>query len=159
MTFANDDERDLEDEVFKTLSHQIRRDILRFIGEKGGAKFTEIKIATGIEESASLSYHLNALTPLLIHEKDSYSLSEIGKDTYALMNKIVTYSASAAILGVISKRLGATIIANALIWASAILYMHVVEGPLQTLTLSVFASLFSVSNLILYSITQDTKPR
>jgi DNA-binding transcriptional ArsR family regulator len=159
MTVANDDENDLEDEVFKTLSHQIRRDILRFIGEKGGAKFTEIKTATGIEESASLSYHLNALAPLLIHEKDSYRLSELGKDTYTLMNKIVTYAASAAILGVISKKLGATVIANALIWTSAIFYMHIVEGPLQTLTLGVFASLFSVSNLILYSITQDTKLR
>jgi hypothetical protein len=149
----------LEDEVFKTLCHQIRRDILRFIGETREAKSTEIKIATGIEESASLSYHLNALAPLLIHEKDSYRLSEIGKDTYALMNKIVTYSTSAAILGAISKKLGATIIANALIWTSAISYIHIVEGPLQTLTLRVFASLFSVSNLILYTLTQDTKLR
>ncbi|MFW9804209.1 MAG: winged helix-turn-helix domain-containing protein [Candidatus Thorarchaeota archaeon] len=157
MTFENDHQRDLEDEVFKTLSHQIRRDILRFIGERGGAKFTEIKIAARIEESASLSYHLNALSPLLIHETDSYRLSELGRDSYTLMNKIVTYSASAAILGAISKKLGATIIANALLWASAIFYMSVVEGPLQTLTLGVFASLFSVSNLILYSITQDTK--
>jgi hypothetical protein len=95
----------------------------------------------------------------LIHEKDFYRLSEIGKDTYALMNKIVTYSTSAAILGAISKKLGATIIANALIWASAISYIHIVEGPLQTLTLGVFASLFSVSNLILYTLTQDTKLR
>jgi len=159
MTFPNDHQRDLEDEVFKTLSHQIRRDILRFIGEKREAKFTEIKIAAGIEESASLSYHLNALALLLIHEEDSYRLSELGKDTYKLMNKIVTYSASAAILGAISRKLGATIIANALIWASAVFYMHIVEGPLQTLTLGVFVSLFSVSNLILYSITQDTKLR
>ena len=44
----------LEEDMFKTLSHQIRRDILRFIGEKESTKFTEIKKTIGIEESASL---------------------------------------------------------------------------------------------------------
>jgi DNA-binding transcriptional ArsR family regulator len=159
LTEANDQHKDLEEEVFKTLSHQIRRDILRVVGETKGAKFTEIKMAAGIVESASLSYHLSALASLLVHEKDFYRLSELGKDTYSLMNKIVTYSESAVILGTINKKIGSTIIANALMWASAISYLQVVEGPLQFLTLCVFASLFSVSNLILYSITQDTKLR
>ncbi|MDF1537943.1 MAG: helix-turn-helix domain-containing protein, partial [Candidatus Thorarchaeota archaeon] len=58
--------RSLEEEVFKTLSHQIRRDILRFIGETKGAKFTEIKKAIEISESASLSYHLTALEPFIV---------------------------------------------------------------------------------------------
>ncbi|MCK4433038.1 MAG: helix-turn-helix transcriptional regulator, partial [Methanomicrobia archaeon] len=32
----------LEQEVFKALDHQTRRDILRYIGEKKGITFTEI---------------------------------------------------------------------------------------------------------------------
>ncbi|MFW9919596.1 MAG: winged helix-turn-helix domain-containing protein [Candidatus Thorarchaeota archaeon] len=157
MTDEVTHERDLEAEVFKTLSNQIRRDILRYIGEVKGAKFTEIKNAAKIEESASLSYHLNALSPLLIHEKDEYRLSDLGKDAYTLMSKMATHSATAAMLGVINKKLGATIISNAILWTSALAYLHVVEGPLEFLTLAVFAALFSVSNLILYSTEMYTR--
>ncbi len=148
-----------EEEVFKTLGHQIRRDIIRIIGDNKGLRFTEIMSATDTKESASLSYHLSALGPLLQHDNGLYSLSDIGKDTYSLLTKLVTYSTSAAVVGVIKQQLGATIIANALMWASAIAYMIIMEGPLHSLTLGVFASLFSVSNIILYSILQHTKPR
>ncbi|MCK5239306.1 MAG: hypothetical protein KAR33_07165, partial [Candidatus Thorarchaeota archaeon] len=79
------------------------------------------------------------------------------KDTYSLLTKLVTYSASAATIGIIKQQLGATIIANTLMWASAILSMVILEGPLQFMTLAIFASLFSVSNIILYSIVQHTK--
>ncbi len=157
MSNGTQENKGLEEEVFKTLSHQIRRDILRYIGEAKGAKFTEIKNGTGIEESASLSYHLNALSPLLIHDKDLYKLSDLGKDTYALMVKLVSYSTSAVQLNVINRKLGATIIANAIMWASALAFLFVVEGPLEFLTIEVFAVLFSVSNLILYSTTIYTK--
>ncbi len=148
----------LEEEVFKTLGHQIRRDMIRIIGDKKGLRFTEIMSATDIEESASLSYHLNALVPLLDHDNGLYSLSDLGKDIYSLLTKLVTYSASAAVVKVIKQQLGATIIANSLMWASAIAYMIIVEGPLHSLTLGIFASLFSVSNIILYSVLQRTKP-
>ncbi len=150
--------KNLEEEIFKTLSHQLRRDILRVIGESQKAKFTEIKKATRIDESASLSYHLNALAPLLLHKDDTYSLSELGKDAYSLMNKMTAYSASAATLSIINRQLGATIIANALLWAAAILAVHVLEGPLNLMTLLIFAMLFSVSNNILYSVAIRAKP-
>ena len=39
--------RDLEEEVFKTLDNQKRRDILRYIREKNGASFTDIMKSTG----------------------------------------------------------------------------------------------------------------
>ncbi|MFW9908186.1 MAG: hypothetical protein ACFFEF_06390 [Candidatus Thorarchaeota archaeon] len=159
MADTNDKRRDLEEEVFKTLSHQVRRDILRVIGESKGAKFTEIKNATGITESASLSYHLSALSPLLSHEQDLYKLSGLGRDTYSLMNKLALHSTSAEMLGVVGRKLGATITANSLMWTSAILYLYVAEGPMEFLTLLVFVSLFSVSNLILYSIVQYTQGR
>lgn len=159
MTDEKDEVRDLEEDVFKTLSHQKRRDIIRFIGETKGASFTEIKKTIDIEESASLSYHLSALKPLLLHDEDIYKLSELGKDTYSLLTKLITYSASAAIIGVIKKQLGATVIANSLLWASTLAFLIIVEGPLEFLTLYIFVSLFSVSNIILYSIIQHTKPR
>ena len=159
MSVDIDGSTSVEEMVFKTLSHQIRRDILRFIGEQKSAKFTEIKKATGIEESASLSYHLSTLTQLLFHDKDLYKLSTLGKDAYSLMSKLVTYSETAEVLGGISRQLGANIIANALLWASALMYVMIVEGPLEILTLIVFASLFSTSNIILYSILQYTRTR
>ena len=157
-----DDEREspsIEEEVFKTLGHQIRRDILRVVGERKGVKFTEIKSATKIEESASLSYHLNALSPLLLHDEDIYKLSTLGKDAYSLLSKLVTYSETAEILVGVSRQLGSYIIANALLWASAILSIAVLEGPLEIMTFLVLASSFSVSNIIIFSIQQYTRTK
>ncbi|MHA2423520.1 MAG: DUF7347 domain-containing protein [Candidatus Thorarchaeota archaeon] len=159
MSKEKETQNSFEEDVFKTLSHQIRRDILRFIGENKSVKFTEIKKATGIAESAALSYHLNSLDLLLLHHEGLYKLSSLGKDAYSLMTKLVVYSTTAGIIGGIKKQLGATIIANALLWASALAYLIVIEGPLEFLTLLVFASLFSTSNLILYSIQQYATPR
>lgn len=154
MSEENEKSSNIEEDVFKSLSHQIRRDILRFVGESRGAKFTDIKKATGMTESAALSYHLNSLTPLLHHHDGLYKLSSLGKDAFSLLTKLVTYSTTAGIIWGIRKQLGATIIANALLWASAIAYLAVIEGPLEMLTLGVFASLFTTSNIILYSIQQ-----
>ena len=77
----------LEETIFKTLSHQKRRDILRVIGEKKNATFTEIKNAMQTEDSPSLSYHLNALNGLIIQKEGEYKLSELGQDTYRLICK------------------------------------------------------------------------
>ena len=146
----------LEEAVFRTLSHQRRRDILRFLGESKSVHFTEIKNAIKIEESAALSYHLHELDPLLVHDNDLYKLSELGEDVYSLLNKLVAYSSSSATLGIIQQKIGSTIIANALLWGSALAYLVVVEGPLEFLTMLIFASFFSVSNIILYYIMQYT---
>jgi len=159
LSSDKENSRSIEEEVFKTLGHQIRRDILRFVGESKNAKFTEIKMAIGIEESASLSYHISALSPLLLHSDDLYSLSILGKDAYSLMTKVATYSASSEIISGVSKQIRSTIIANALMWASAFASLIVLEGPLEFMTMSIFAALFSVSNLILYSILQYTQPK
>jgi DNA-binding transcriptional ArsR family regulator len=55
----------LEESIFKTLSNQKRRDILRFISEHKQAIFTEIKKAAEIEDSSSVSYHLSSLQTLV----------------------------------------------------------------------------------------------
>ena len=57
--------KSLEEEVFKALDHQRRRDILRFIGEGKKPTFTEIMNATKSPDSPTLSYHLRNLSPFL----------------------------------------------------------------------------------------------
>jgi DNA-binding transcriptional ArsR family regulator len=55
----------LEQEVFKALDHQKRRDILRYVGEKKATTFTEILSASKIPDSPTLSYHLRSLAPFI----------------------------------------------------------------------------------------------
>jgi len=52
-TIGKAQEESLEESIFKTLNHQKRRDILRFIGEWKEATFPEIKNSIGIEDSPS----------------------------------------------------------------------------------------------------------
>jgi DNA-binding transcriptional ArsR family regulator len=150
----------LEESIFKTLSHQKRRDILRAIGEKKEATFTEIKTAVQIEDSPSLSYHLNALNGLIAQKEGKYRLSELGQDAFGLINKTTTYSASNSILSFLRKEIPAVIVANAVLWALALLFTSQFEGKLSFATTTSFAVLWLVSNIILYSIlTTLRKPR
>ena len=142
----------LEESIFKTLSHQKRRDILRFIGERTEATFTEIKNSVGIEDSPSLSYHLNALDHLLVQKAGKYKLSELGHDAYNLMCKTTSYAVSTSIISSLRKEIPAVIIANAILWAAAIFSVSQFEGRLQPLSIYSFAALWFISNVILYSI-------
>jgi len=82
----------LEQEVFKTLDHQKRRDILRYVGEKKGATFTDIMNSIGIPDSPTLSYHLRSLAPFMKQVDDKYSLTPIGSDAYGLLLKTGSYN-------------------------------------------------------------------
>lgn len=149
----------IEEAVFKTLSHQRRRDILRVIGEKREATFTEIKNAIGTEDSPSLSYHLNALDYLIIQQKGKYRLSELGQDTYNLICKAAKYTRSNFTIRMVRRGLAAAIVANAVLWAAAIFSVSQFQGRLEQMTLFSFAALWFVSNIILYSIlTRIRKP-
>jgi DNA-binding transcriptional ArsR family regulator len=77
-----------EDEIFKSLSHKIRRDIIKLLGDQKGLSFTEIKNGIGTIDSPSISYHLKSLRYLLKQEKNLYKLTEIGKSALHLMDKI-----------------------------------------------------------------------
>lgn len=66
-----------EDELFKTLTHQIRRDIIKILGESE-LTFTQIKNQLGSIDSPTLSYHLKNLNPLITQVANKYKLSEIG---------------------------------------------------------------------------------
>ena len=66
----------LEEEVFKALDHQIRRNVLRYIGEAKEATFTEILNTVNIPDSPTLSYHLKTLSPFVLQKKGKiYSLT------------------------------------------------------------------------------------
>ncbi len=143
-----------EESIFKSLSNQKRRDILRVVGERQEVSFTEIKNQVSIEDSPTLSYHLNALERLLEQKEGRYRLSDLGRDTFNLMNKINAYSMSTSILNSFRRQLSAMIIANAILWAAALLAVSTFEGRPQFITIATFATLWFISNTILYSMTQ-----
>ena len=144
----------LEESIFKTLSHQTRRDILRFIGEQKQASFTEIKNSVKVEDSASLSYHINTLQPLITQKGGSYTLTELGQDAYALINKTTACAESNSTLNFLRSKIPWVIVANAVLWALALLLTSVFEGRLMTDTIISFAGLWFASNIMLYAVLQ-----
>ncbi|NVM53832.1 MAG: helix-turn-helix transcriptional regulator [Candidatus Helarchaeota archaeon] len=76
-----------EEEIFKTLSHQIRRKIIKFIGNEEKLTFSEIKNHLESIDSPTLSYHLKSLQPLLTQKENKYKLSEIGEAAFLLLTK------------------------------------------------------------------------
>jgi len=140
----------LEESIFKTLSHSTRRDILRFIGEQKHASFTQIKNNVKVEDSASLSYHISALQPLVVQKDGKYVLTDLGQDAYALINKATVYSESNSTLAFLRSRFPWVIVVNAVLWAAALLLATVFEKSGQWFyAIASFAALWYVSNLIL----------
>jgi predicted transcriptional regulator len=57
----------LEQEVFKALDHQTRRDVLRYVSEKKAVAFTDILNSLKVPDSPTLAYHLKTLAPFRKH--------------------------------------------------------------------------------------------
>ncbi|MFX1268911.1 MAG: winged helix-turn-helix domain-containing protein [Promethearchaeota archaeon] len=74
-----------EDEIFKLLTHQTRRNIIKILGERN-LSFSQIKNTLDID-SPTLSYHLKSMKPFVIQKKSKYSFSEIGKAALYLLTK------------------------------------------------------------------------
>lgn len=106
----------LEEEVFKALDHQIRRDILRYIGEGKKPTFTDIMNATRSPDSPTLSYHLRNLAPFLEQKDGKYDLNPIGKAAYALLLRTTAYNSVA----LLHKKKLEVIIGHIVLWISAI---------------------------------------
>ena len=106
----------LEDEVFKALDHQIRRNVLRYIGEAREPTFTEILNNVKISDSPTLSYHLKTLTPFVTQQKGKYTLSPVGKAAYSLLLKTTMYNEHALYM---KKKTGA-VVGHIVLWISAI---------------------------------------
>jgi DNA-binding transcriptional ArsR family regulator len=82
----------LEEEVFKALDHQMRRNILHYVGEAKSVSFTEIINNIKIPDSPTLSYHLKTLNPFVEQRDGSYRLTVIGRGAYNLLLKTSSYS-------------------------------------------------------------------
>jgi len=106
----------LEEEVFKALDHQIRRNVLRYIGEAKEPTFTEILNTVNIPDSPTLSYHLKTLSPFVIQQRGRYILSPVGKAAYSLLLKTTMYNKQALYM---NKKTG-VIIGHIVLWISAI---------------------------------------
>lgn len=74
-----------EDEIFKLLTHQTRRNIIKILGERD-LSFSQIKKTLEID-SPTLSYHLKSMKSFVIQKKSKYSFSEIGKAALYLLTK------------------------------------------------------------------------
>lgn len=121
----------LEQEVFKALDHQMRRDILRYVGEAKESTFTDILTKVKVPDSPTLSYHLKTLAPFIEQQGGKYRLTPMGKDSYNLLLKAGTYNKLTVFQ---KKRLGATF-GNALLWGIAVI-----------------AAAYLETNTILYSV-------
>jgi DNA-binding transcriptional ArsR family regulator len=116
MGEKDDMELNLEQEVFKALENQKRRDILRLVGEKKGITFTEILNASKVPDSPTLSYHLRNLGPFIEQKEGKYQLTLIGKDAYGLLLRTTTYNKLASL----QKNKYEVTLGNAVIWGAAI---------------------------------------
>jgi DNA-binding transcriptional ArsR family regulator len=76
-----------EDEVFKSLSHAIRRQIVKTVGSNGSMSFSEILKSIGEIDSPTLSYHLKSMKALLTQDGGKYKLTRIGNSAYNLLEK------------------------------------------------------------------------
>jgi len=147
----------LEESIFKTLSHQTRRDILRVIGEQKQASFTQIKNSVKVEDSASLSYHLNTLQPLITQKGGKYILSELGQDAYALINKTTAYTGSNSTLNFVRSKIPLVIVANAVLWALALVLTSLFEGKMMMDAILSLVGLWFASNIILQAFLRRVR--
>ena len=76
-----------EEEIFKTLSHRIRRDIIKAVGNEGKLSFSEIQNKLESVDSPNLSYHLKSMQPLITQKDNKYELSEIGEAAFLLLSR------------------------------------------------------------------------
>jgi DNA-binding transcriptional ArsR family regulator len=146
----------LEESIFKTLSNQKRRDILRFIGENKQATFTQIKKAAEIEDSSSVSYHLTTMQTLVTQQNEKYGLTDLGQEAYNLIVKTNAYTTTSTVVNYLRKQLSLLIIANAILWAAAILATTEFEGRVTQMTSFAFIALWSTSNILIYTILRKT---
>lgn len=78
-----------QNEIFKSLSHEIRRKIIIILGEQKAMSFTDLKNGLGLNiDSPTLAYHLKSLKMLVDQKENNYFLTDIGEAALILINKI-----------------------------------------------------------------------
>ncbi len=136
----------LEEEVFKALDHQIRRDVLRYIGEAKETTFTQMLNTVNIQDSPTLSYHLKTLSPFVVQQKGRYALSPVGKAAYSLLLKTTMYNRQALYM----KKTGA-MVGHIALWISAMAAGLVMRVD-SFLTTIILPSLAAVSIMMIQEL-------
>ena len=144
--------KDFEQDVFKALENQKRRDILRIVGERKGIGFTEVLNASKIPDSPTLSYHLRELTPFIEQKEGKSQLTPIGKVAYSLLLKT---AATGKVVLFQKKRYGATF-GNLLLWIIGIAAGVYLEVDL-TLTAIILPFLAFVATGTTYQLFEEVK--
>ena len=152
MGEKTEDFKNFEQDVFKALENQKRRDILRLIGEKKGTIFTEILNVSKIPDSPTLSYHLRELAPFIEQKEGKYQLTPIGKDAYSLLLKTAAYG---KVVLFQKKRYGATF-GNLLLWVIGIAAGVYLEVDF-TLTAIILPFLAFVATGTTYQLFEEVK--
>ena len=146
-TFQN-----LEEEFFKALENQKRRDVLRIIGEHNGISFTEILNTSKVSDSPTLSYHLKTLGPFVEQRAGKYQLSTLGKEAYRFLLKTTSYGKVAVFQG---KRYGATF-GNLLLWVIGIAAAMYLEVDV-TLTFIIMPFLAFIATTTTYQLFHEVR--
>jgi hypothetical protein len=115
-----------EEEIFRALSHEKRRNVVRCLGEIGSLTFSEIRTHTGIHDTPILSYYLRTLRPLLKQEGDRYYLSESGRDAFSLILRSSSFPQEGDKKW--RERIPWLIIGNAVLWACAIYLISMIQS-------------------------------
>lgn len=136
----------LEEEVFKALDHQMRRDILRYVGDGKNPTFTDI-MNTIRTDSPTLSYHIKSLAPFIEQRDGKYSLTPIGKAAYTLLLRTAAYNKVALLH---KKKYGAKV-GNTILWVAAIATAAVLKVD-TTLTAVILPILAGISLYITYQL-------
>ena len=74
-----------EDEIFKLLTHQTRRNIIKALGERD-LTFSQIQKKLEID-SPTLSYHLKSMKEFVFQKKSKYTFSVVGRAALVLLTK------------------------------------------------------------------------
>lgn len=72
--------------LYRILKDLTRQKILRLIGEKGNASYTDILTHLNVS-TGKLNYHLKVLAPFLLKSSEGYSLNETGENAYSALMK------------------------------------------------------------------------
>ncbi len=147
-----EDYRNLEQDVFKALENQKRRDILRIVGERKSIGFTEVLNASKIPDSPTLSYHLRELSPFIQQKEGKYQLTPIGRDAYNLLLKTASYG---KVVLFQKKRYGATF-GNLLLWTIGIAAGFYLEVDI-TLTAVILPFLAFIATGTTYQLFEEVK--
>jgi hypothetical protein len=97
------------------------------------------------------------LQTLITQKDEKYILSELGQEAYNLIVKTNVYASTDVIVGVLRRQLTILVIANAVLWLSALLALRLFEGNISQMTTFAFAALWIISNGLIYAILNGAK--